>query len=78
VAGGRVITVKLINQIADHFKDSLEYIEKAPAQHQEDYMLQWKDDVCGLARIIFKNIKNYDIEMFYDRCGYKGSHPEHI
>lgn len=69
---------EIINDIADALNQ--QHDEIAKVSHSEArplYLAQLQDDTIAMAIVVVKYAPDFDIDLFYKRAGYIGTHPEH-
>ena len=68
---------KLVNDLAFYLKEQFNYIPKANAVNREGYLAAIKDAAVGTCIALHLNIKGFDADAFYTKCGYPGTRPKH-
>lgn len=68
---------EMIDDIALAFKEQIIYVETYSGISGDAYLAATRDDIILMAIVIRRYAPKYDINQFYKKAGYTGTHPVH-
>lgn len=67
----------LVEDLANQLNEQFRYIPTAKVENQQSYEAAIKDCTIAVVTALHKNIVDFNVDEFYSRAGYPGTHPWH-